>query len=679
MKMHYLVLFALICVVAAACGDNAKPAAKAAGPDTLVDTSLGAETVADTATATDVQADVPPKYEGKTNCKFEWLQEKAPVDTTRTKFALGLFHYNIEYVIGGLEYTFPDGKKKRFLDIPGNAGYDDDKVQDYIIDQTLRPILEVFERHPKWGVDIEIQGMAIEIMAQRHPKILALLKKLIDNGQVELISFHWAAQLFLAFPREDLHRSHQAVKAAMAQYCLPLGPVVFNQEGQAGEGRQQMLVEGDWKIGVFPKNLWNYQYKVVGGNWAPLYLSEGGLMVVGPGGIDPKYGLDVAWHFFDDGELRAVGQTTFGPFNPYFAPEAPTDPKRVKEYEDSLVALEQKGYFITRIGDYVRHLQAKGIAASPAPQLLDGTWQAPSTQSIRKWLGGNGIVAGPDERDNQVRTGNAVARMHVAAVQRMVDAIAKDFPDPAVAWHAAMTTMWQLLWRAQVSDCSGINPWQGEIQFGLDSNAAILKQAEALRATLLKAQGKKGAEVDLQSGKVTWAVAPMQPDDIALKPVLPPFEVTVTADRPSQVQWFDGGKSRYQLVVALPATACSSCYYNDVTLAMPRFDNVIRYSPGLLETQVRTVPMASMQFSQGEVFLPLANGLLGLGDGWWVIKHVRSVHVAARVPYADLSIGFSDATVGPEAQQWHFTVIKADQALALDLANRINVWPIVRY
>ena len=670
-----------VALVACACGTDpvvaAKPVAKDAGVE--VNADVAPEVTVDVAAVPDSVASVAPVYEGPMQCKFAWMQEKQPTDKTRTKFALGLFHYNIEYVIGGLEYTFPDGKKKQFLDKPSNVGYTDAKVQDYIIDQTLKPILELFERHPAWGVDIEIQAEAIEIMAQRHPKTLTLLKKLIDNGQIELISFHWAAQLFLPFPREDLQRSHQAVKATMAQYCLPLGPVVFNQEGQAGEGRQQMLVEGDWKIGVFPKNLWNYQHKENDGKWAPLYASEGGVLIVGPGGLDPKYGIDLAWHFFDDGELRAVGKTDFGPFNPYFAPEAPTDPERVKEYEDQLLALEKAGYFITRIGDYVRHLQAKGISALQAPQLLDGTWQAPSTQSIRKWLGGNGIVAGPDERDNLVRTGNAVARMHVAAAQRMVDAIAKDFPDPAVDWKADIAALWRLLWRAEVSDCSGINPWQGEIQFGLDSNASIVQLAEKLRKKLLAVQKKQGVEVDLQSNKVTWADAPLLPDDIAHKAVPPPLEVTFTADREVKLSWYGAGTGQFELVVDMPATTCKSCYYNDVAVVFPRIEPVIRYSPGLLETQVRTVPLASLQLSQGEVYLPLSNGLIGLGKDWWVIKQVRSVHVAAHVPLASETIDFSDATLGPEAQQWRFLVVKMGQAEALELANRVNIWPVVRY
>ncbi len=639
-------------------------------PDVAVEVG---DAVANDAPAIDTAASDSPN---KTACEFQWFQEKAPVDVTRTKFALGLFHYNIEYVIGGLEYTRPDGTKLLFLNKPANQGWNDEKTQDYIIDQTLRPILEVFERHPTWGVDIELQSMAIEVMAQRHPKTLALLKKLVDNGQVELVSFHWAAQFFLAFPREDLQRSLDLTKQIMANACLPLGQVVFNQEGQAGEGRQSVLVEGGWKVGVFPKNLWKYQHKDDDNKWWPLYSSEGGHLLVGPGGVDPAAGVQVAWHFFDDGELRAVPKTAVGPLNPYFAPDAPVDPARVKEYEDQLTALEKDGWFMTRIGDYVRHLQAKGIAAKPAPPLLDGTWQAPSTNSVHKWMGSSGILAPGVEADNVVRTGNMVARAQVVALQRAVDAIGKDHPAKVKAWRGQLDQLWRKLWRVQVSDCSGINPWPGEIWFGIDGNAAIAKDSEALRKDILAAVGEPHAMVDLQSGAVAFGKVGA-PAAVAEKPADPPFAVTVTADRKTTVSWTARDTPNHYGLTVQMAAADPESFYNSVTLRFPRFSETIEYSPGLLEQQLRTVPLSALQMSSGEVYLPLPNGIIGLGDGWYAIKVTTAVHLAVRVPETDKAFEFTDLTAPVGAHQWQFLVVKASAKDALALANRTNVAPVV--
>ncbi|MSQ84148.1 MAG: hypothetical protein EXR77_14915 [Myxococcales bacterium] len=658
-----------------ACAQTAtKPAAAIAA-----DTSA----VADSATVADAPAQVAaadtgwPADTAAKPCEFEWFSEKQPVDVKRTKFALGLFHYNIEYVIGGLEYTKADGAKILFLNKAINKGYDDAKTQDYIIDQTLRPILEVFARHPTWGVDIELQGMAIEVMAQRHPKTLELFKKLVDNGQIEPISFHWAAQFFLAFPREDLQRSHALTKQAFANSCIPLGTVVFNQEGQAGPGWQNMLVAGGWKVGVFPKNLWKYQHKNDDGKWWPLYTSEGGLMVVGAGGVDKTSGVDVAWHFFDDGELRAVAKTAAGPLNPYFAADAPTDPVRVKEYEDELIGLEKAGYFITRIGDYVRHVQAKGIAAKPAPVLVDGTWQAPSTNSVHKWMGNAGILAIGVEADNNVRTGNMAARMQVAALQRMVDAVAKDHPKEGPGWTTALAALWRHVFRVQVSDCSGINPWEGEILFGLEGNAEILAKSAILRQQILTAVGKPHVMVDLANGKVEFTQAG-PPESLAEKIVDAPFAVTVTSDRDVKVVWTSVGPNRYRLSVNW-AVGQPDTFYGQTALTLPRFADEFAYSPGLLETELRTVKLADLQLTAGELFLPLPNGIIGLGDGWYAIKQVRSVHLAARVAEKDKVVEFIDFTAPKPAHSWQFLVVKGTAAEALEIANRGNIWPTVHH
>lgn len=621
-----------------------------------------------------------------TGCTLTWQAETAAIDPKQRKFATALFHYNLEYVIGGLEATLPDGTKKRFGEVAANAGWNNEKVEDYIVDQTLKPILEMYDKHPSWGVDIELQAYAIEVMAKRHPQTLALLQKMVQRGQVSLISFHYAAQLFLAFSREDQLRSLDATKEVMAQHCMPLSTAVFNQEGQAGEGRQRLLIEQGWKIGVFPKNLWKYQHKGDDGKWWPLYSSEGGDLIVGPGGTDPSTGFDLAWSFFDDGELRAVEKTSVGPLNPYFAPKAPTSPARVAEYEADLLNLEKAGFKITRIADYVRHLKAAGVQAKPAPPLLDGTWQAPSTNSVHKWLGGMGIPFGLDEQDNAVRTGNARAHVEVSAVQVMVDALGKsgaskpEHPQNLlwVSSKVKVAELWRLLWHAQVSDCSGINPWWGEVTWGLNLNAQIGKEAKVVRDQLIAASGKPMARVDLATRTADygqWSTAPVE-----LKPVDAPFAVTLTGDRPLTANWFaNGAPNSYLLFVDATPTDCEACTYWDNLVAFPRFEETIRYSPGLIEDEVREFPLSAFQFSMSETYLPLPNGLIGLGNGWWVIKVLKTVHLAAHLPAGQKQIDFNDQTASRQGFHWEFVVVKQSKEQALQQAQLININPTVTY
>ena len=332
-----------------------------------VDMSLPDQAPLDRVVPTDafrlLDLEVPPEL-----CEPAPPLEPPPPSLELKRFSLALFHYNVEYVIGGLRYIDDYGMPQYILNNRGLAeGWDDDAVEDWIITETLDPILRLFEAHPTWGVDIELQGLMVEVMAARHPEVLDRLRRLNHRGQVELISFHQSAQLFLAFPVEDLRRSVERTKEVFAAHCLRLSPVVFNQEGQAGPGRQRRLVEWGYEIGVYPKNLWRYAQG--DGPFWPWYRSEEGDLIVGPGAIDPASGIEVSWSFFDDGELRSVPEG----INPYTAPLANQSEARVRAYEERLLALEAEGHKITTIGDYVAHLRAQEVNQPEAPALVDGS------------------------------------------------------------------------------------------------------------------------------------------------------------------------------------------------------------------------------------------------------------------------------------------------------------------
>ena len=115
-------------------------------------------------------------------------------------------------------------------------------------------------------------------------------------------------------------------------------------------------------------------------------------------------------------------------------------------------------------------------------------------------------------------------------------------------------------------------------------------------------------------------------------------------------------------------------------MAFPRLAEEFSYSPGLMEDEVRTYAVTDFSWQMGEAWLPLANGLIGIGDGWWVLKHVRTMHIAARIRPKVALIDFVDAALQPPtAPKWRFTVFKGGAIAALALANRINIYPVVWY
>ncbi len=115
-------------------------------------------------------------------------------------------------------------------------------------------------------------------------------------------------------------------------------------------------------------------------------------------------------------------------------------------------------------------------------------------------------------------------------------------------------------------------------------------------------------------------------------------------------------------------------------MGFPHTGDDLAYSPGLIEDEVRSYPLDAFTFLEDEAYLPLPNGLIGLGDDRWVIKHVRETHIAARISPSDDHVRFIDAALREgDTPTWAFEYFEGTAEEALAIANRINVHPLVFY
>ena len=131
---------------------------------------------------------------------------------------------------------------------------------------------------------------------------------------------------------------------------------------------------------------------------------------------------------------------------------------------------------------------------------------------------------------------------------------------------------------------------------------------------------------------------------------------------------------------ALEEDPCDPCDSRRIEVRFPRTTDQIAYSPGLIEDEVRTYDFSDFSFQSGEAYLPLANGLIGLGDDLWVIKHVRAQHIAARVAPEEPEVAFIDATPQVLTEGvWIFDVVQGSAEEALAVANRLNIHPVVTF
>jgi len=617
--------------------------------------------------------------DGENACTLPPLPEET-LDTTRRKFALSMFHFNVQYVPGGLEVT----ENGTTTGMCGKSclGWTDEKVQDWIITETFEPALDIYLRHPTWQVSFEMQALMIEAMAARHPEVLEKLKEGTHSGQIELVSFHYSDQFFLAFPERDLIVSQTMTKQIVDKSCLRLSGVVFNQEGQAGPGKHAFMKAAaakglpDYTISVFPKNLYDYvRYNET--RW-PLYNDQGVDVVIGPTEVDFQSGITVDWTFFDDGELLAV------PADPYFAFTAKKSEKKLKEYEDKLTALEADGYKISSITSYVKHLRAIGIESKPLPAVIDGTWQPTSTDSVLRWMGGRSLAPyNTQERDNYIRTLNYTTELNLAAAEVLRDtaqASGKTLDNASARFDEA----WRHLLLAEVSDATGITPWRGEFVYGRDNTLATQEGVESLIADYLSLLSWPHVEINLAERTATKL--DVLPQAEAPVETTAPFEVTVSAPtRQTTLTWYEGPSGSKELAFTYNARAVEENGDPEntrVSLAFPRYEDKLIYSPALTEREVVSHDFSQFSFKRPEIYLTLSNGLIGLGNNWWLIKKVRHVHLAAKVGVTqeNRTIEFIDETADPtEPQTWRFLVFQGSQDDALRLALDTNIEPVQRY
>ncbi len=561
------------------------------------------------------------------------------------KFALAVLHFNVQYVAGGMTgFGVPNDDRTA------------EQVEDQIITESFEPVLDLFLAHPTWGHDVEMQGYMLELIAARHPAVLAKLQTLTGRGQLEVMSFHYSDQLFTAFPRAAWDWSVAKNRSVFLGSGVPLSGAVFCQEGQAGFGMAGAMKDNGYDVLVWPKNLFTYQ---LGEAEPELVYTFGERQMITSRDLHKSFGgdtVDVTWTFVDDGELLATGGQ-----NPYFPTIFKKSEKAVKAYETKLTNLETNGYAISKVSTYVSALRGVLPTPPPAPPMLDGTWQPNSTDGIHKWLGGRGVFF-RDERDNDVRSLQALAQRELT--------VATALTKRAGVVPAALDDAWRLLALGEVSDASGINPFRGEVEYGIAHAAEALRIAREVIATTKAQLGLTGgAWLDAIDGSATAGAPPSDPSGHVELPI------AVTADAGERAVTLSATKledGHFLVVARVPAGTDAD---GSLSVRFPGSPGDVIYTPGLMNAPVH-VKRDGLKFEH--FYLALSDGLLGLGGGWTVVKDQASVHVAAKVTTANGDVTFADETAhGNEATEWRFHLVQGDDARAAKIARGLNVTPRV--
>jgi hypothetical protein len=540
--------------------------------------------------------------------------------------ALSLFHFNLQYCAGGL-----DGMAEDLGLDSGDYDWSEEAIEDAIIVESFVPLLDLLELHEDWTLTLEMQGYMVEVMAERHPDVLAQLHTLAHGGQAELVSFHYSDQLFLAHAAEDMERSVALTKAVFAEHDLPLSGAVFTQEGQFGEGMLPMMADHGYSVMLLPKNLFKVQHT----DMQSEAFFDGGdvdVLVTSRGFEHAESGSGVTWTFCDDGELLATNDMP-----PYAGPLFVHNEASVAEYEAELEDRVADGYRISGIVECVEGLRAEGMEPPALPPVLDGAWQPEDTDNLGLWMGGAGIFGGDEgtEQDNVVLTTGTTSHLVLHAVQALADTHGQ--PE-------ALDEAWRELLLGQVSDSTGWNPYRTETEYSVIHLATATELATAVAADLL----------ELAPEQTVWLDGDGQVIDA-------PGEGTAcAADFPIELATDGFGRTVDQTCTDDPVTGLPRlqiCFgaaeATDAPEVVAAWDGeAYRLVPALTDA---VVEVDADDITLEAIGLPGSLGVVGLTPDRWLVLDHQTVHLAARFDRGLGQVRIVDETLRVDQEAcWRF-------------------------
>jgi hypothetical protein len=98
-------------------------------------------------------------------------------------------------------------------------------------------------------------------------------------------------------------------------------------------------------------------------------------------------------------------------------------------------------------------------------------------------------------------------------------------------------------------------------------------------------------------------------------------------------------------------------------------DNLI-YSPALMEHQLVQYPLEN--FKPSILYLPLVNGIIGINENTYLIKHNTTMHIACAVHITNKSVQFVIENPKTVSMQLVLTLFKGTQHEVISLASQIN-------
>ena len=279
--------------------------------------------------------------------------------------------------------------------------------------------------------------------------------------------------------------------------------------------------------------------------------------------------------------------------------------------------------------------------APKLPHIIEAGWNCQKSEGLFTWMGKH-----ENAWEDDAGTLGMAWKSRTALRQcEQLAALYPDRVDPAAT--KLLDEAWALQLLAESSDPLGWKPLPSEARFGKAAADAAWRAAAGL---LFEWETR----CEISSSPVDWRGT----GDSA---VAPPC-VRIRGE--GTINWWHG-----PLGITCGIKLAVGAGENGIEFT--RTGSLVSYSPSGLEHTIHVIDISRLPVPQ--IYLPLANGLIGIGDSWYVVRLNEWGQPCARLSAANSAVLFLSSGLGSrKVYEWRFLLYRGSEEEALNLANRAN-------
>jgi hypothetical protein len=550
-------------------------------------------------------------------------------------FAVSYFHFNVQFIAG------------------------DSQVEENILNNSIRPLIEFHYDNPEYKFSFEIQGYGIEIIAERYPETLKYMRKMINRGQMELIVTHYSDQFFLAYPLLDFEKSIEQSDLVLKEHQLRKSNVFGTQEWQWSPYLPELMKKHGYDIFIgrdrmfrhytsLSDNYWHYEEtNLFSTEWDnhKVYLALDRGARIQDLELTPENTMIYDWLHRGDGELvNTDGSDSDFEFNA----------GRQRHYEETLEEYKEDGYRSVTISELIYTAKEKGFdekKLDPIPDSAQGS-------NVYVWMGEH---RSDWEKDIEINTERYETRNMLLATEVLLNKL-ENAGVRVNDQQEELQVLWKDLIMAQVTDATGWEPRTIEVDYGDRLNRNVTKKCEEIYKHALKEAGLENERllVDINKNDL------IEEEEFYM---LESKEVESPVNFALNLTGYTTECYQYSNELYLLSVTFNNDSVDEVGLRFNLTNNEVFYTPlGQKETMNLT------DYRDNNTYLPLANGFIYIGNETSIIKVCMNRHMLCEVNPED--IVFKEESPTGEIT-YQFFIYKGEMKDGVKLAEQINVQPTI--